>query len=225
MLPACTPPSTWMRADEPALVDRSAQPPDLVEGRGQEALPREAGVDAHDQHVVELGQDLLEQPDRGRRVERHAGPDAPAAQVRDSPLQVRHGLDVHADGGGARVDEGVEVAIGGLDHQVDVDRERRRAPDGFDDDGTERDVRHEAPVHHVDVHEPGTAALDGLHGVGEMGEVGGEHRGSEDHEASRLTSRTSGVRALDAVAGRQASGAARCRAPRRGSCGSARRRP
>ena len=82
---------------EAAGADALAQPPELVERRRQQLLVGEAGVHGHHQHVVELGQDLLERRDRRRGVERHAGRDAALAQVRDRTLQVRHGLDVHAD--------------------------------------------------------------------------------------------------------------------------------
>ena len=71
MLPASTPPSTSIRVARPRAVDWRAQPADLVEARGEEALPAEAGVDGHDEHVVQLGQDLLEGGERRGGVQGH----------------------------------------------------------------------------------------------------------------------------------------------------------
>ncbi len=183
------------RDREPPRPDRLAEPPDLVEARGEERLPGEAGVDRHHEHEVDLGQDLLERADGGRGVEHHPGPHAALAEVVDGALQVGERLDVHADRGGARVGEGVEVPLGALDHEVHVDGQPGGAPAGLDHHRAEADVRDEPAVHHVDVDDPGPAPLDGGDLVGQVAEVGGEDRGGEDHEAARLTSRATDARA------------------------------
>ena len=191
---------------KPARPDPLPEPPDLVEVAGQELLAREAGVHGHHEHEVEpragspraraIGVD---------RVEGDAGRDAALAQVGDRALQVGERLDVDADRGGAGVDEGVEVALGVLDHQV-----RRRSAGAVarrqasTTTGPEADVRHEAAVHHVDVDEPGAAALDGRDLVGEVAEVG--RRGSRERGSrGRLADVEAERRArADAVAGGRA---------------------
>src|SRR5207247_706160 len=61
--------------------------------------------------------------------------------------------------------------------------------DRGDDDGTDRDVGHEAAVHHVHVELVGAAGLDPRDVVAEGGEVGGEDRGGDlDHGAVILRS-------------------------------------
>ena len=61
---------------------------------------------------------------------------------------------------GARIDEIFDIALGLLDHQVDVEWKLRCAPHRLRDDRTDGDVGHEVTVHHVDVHPVGAAHLD-----------------------------------------------------------------
>ena len=52
------------------------------------------------------------------------------------------------------------------------------------------------PVHHVDVDHAGPATLDRAELLAQAGEVSGQDRGREDHEAGLLTSRLSAAREL-----------------------------
>jgi hypothetical protein len=78
---------------------------------------------------------------------------------------MRQHLDVHRDHRGARVREGVEVAIRIRDHQVHVERHRRDPLDGCDDGRADRDVRHEVAVHDIHVDQIRAASLDRGDGV------------------------------------------------------------
>ena len=76
-------------------------------------------------------------------------------------------------------DEGLEVGVGGGDHQVDVERGARAGAERGDHVGAEGDVGHEVAVHHVDLHPVGAGGLDGGDLLAEAGEVGREDRGDD----------------------------------------------
>ena len=83
--------------------------------------------------------------------------------------------------------ERVDVAIGLADHQVDVERHRDDALERGDDRRSDRDVRDEMTVHHVDVDQIGAAAFDGGNRLAERRKVGRQNR-RRDEDAHRLTS-------------------------------------
>jgi len=105
-------------------------------------------------------------------------------------MQVRHGFHMDRDHVRARFHERRDVAVRFLDHQVHIERPGRDVPDRPDDRRPDRDVRHEVPVHHVDVNEIRAAAFDGRNVAAEGREVGGEDGGSDlnSSKGHRLTS-------------------------------------
>ena len=94
-------------------------------------------------------------------------------------MQMRQHLDVDRHHVGAGVDERLEVAIGLHDHQVHVERQRRGLAERFHHRHANGDVRHEVPVHHVDVNLIGAATRRGRDFGAEVREVRGENRGRE----------------------------------------------
>ena len=88
---------------------------------------------------------------------------------------------------GAGPGERFDVAIGVADHQVHVERHLGDALERRDDRRADGDVRHEVPVHDVDVDQVGAAALDGGDRVAERREIRGQNR-RRDEDAHRLTS-------------------------------------
>ncbi len=181
---------------EAAVLDLLAQPAHLVEAAGQELLAAEPRVDRHHQHVVELGQDLLERGQRRRGVDGHAGLDPAVLQVGHRPLEVGQRLRVQADPRRPGVDECVEVAVRVLDHQVHVQGQRGGAPDRFHHRRTQGDVGDEVPVHHVDVDRARAAALGGGDVLAEPREVRGQDRRRQDHCAALLTSSATAARGV-----------------------------
>ena len=174
---------------EAAVLDDAAQAADLVEGSRDELLPAEAGVHGHHEHVVELGQDLVERRQGRGGVEGHPRPNAPLAQERDLALQVRHRFLVQRDPGRPRVHEGLQVPVRVLDHQVNVEGKRRGLVEGRHDGRAERDVGDEMTVHDVDVHERRPTAGGARDLFREAREVGRKDRRGEDHGPLWLTSR------------------------------------
>jgi len=68
------------------------------------------------------------------------------------------------------------VPLGLDNHQVHVDGKLGGLSDSLDNDGTERDVGYEAPIHDVDVNPIGACGGDGANFFVETAEVGGENR-------------------------------------------------
>ena len=102
-------------------------------------------------------------------------------------MEMWHRFHVHRDHVGTSLHEVRDVAIGCLNHQVDVERFGGHALDGAHDDRADRDVGDKMAVHDVDVNEIGAAAFNQRDVMPERGEVGGENRrGDLNHY--RLTS-------------------------------------
>ncbi len=81
---------------------------------------------------------------------------------------------------GARLDEARRVALGVGKHKMYVEHLGRCPAYGLHDRESERYVRYEHAVHHVDVYPLGRAAVDHLDIVSELSEVGRQNRRSYD---------------------------------------------
>ncbi len=108
-----------------------------------------------------------------------------AATVPDRIQRVQHvrrGLGVDRDAGRARLDEVGDLALGSLDHEVDVqvDRVADVSAQRGHDDRADRDRRHEVPVHDVDV-DDGRARRDDLVDLSaQTGEISRQDRRRDD---------------------------------------------
>jgi hypothetical protein len=102
------------------LADQGLDLAHLGKGRRDEGLAAEARVDRHDQDEVEVVQDPFDGLERRRGVQRHPGLGAGLPDLVEGAVQVRAGLGV---------DEGLDIALGLDDHQVDVERQARALPD------------------------------------------------------------------------------------------------
>src|SRR5690606_35208853 len=160
-----------------AAVDQFPDRFDLPEALRQEHLPGEAGIDGHDQDQVYLGDEFLERMNRRGRVDGHTRAGAALADAPDGAVQVRRGFNVYGHDRRTGIDELVDIAVGFGNHQVHVERNRRRATERADDGRAERDVRDEVAVHHVDVEQLDAGLLHARDFFAQTGEVGGEQRG------------------------------------------------
>ncbi len=161
----------------PVLADL-AQRPDLGQDFRQEALPPEAGVDRHDEDDVDEVEHVLDEGERAGRVERHTRGLAEFADAAQHAMQVDcgRGFGLDHDVVGARLDEVVDQPFGLDDHQMHVEGQGGGAPHRLDDQRAHGDVRHEPPVHHIDMNPVGAARLHRLDLIGEIAEVGREDR-------------------------------------------------
>src|ERR1051326_1667745 len=147
----------------------------LRHNRFYELLRGEAGVHGHHQNVV------AKLDRRRQRLGRRGGVDGDArlrsavADALQSALQMTLGFDVNRDHVRAGVEERADVELRLLDHQMTVERQRRRLADGLHDHRSDRQVRHEVAVHHIEVQEVG-AGFDVTNLVAELREVSGKNR-------------------------------------------------
>jgi hypothetical protein len=75
---------------------------------------------------------------------------------------------------GAGLGEVGEIALRLDYHQVHIERLLRRASRRFDNHRTDRDIRHEAPVHYVDMDPVGACLIDGTNFFAEPSKIRGQ---------------------------------------------------
>ena len=147
---------------------------DAVDGARQELLAAKAGIHAHDEDVVDHGEDFDEVLDGGGRVEDDGRLHAVVGDQLQGAVQVTADLDVDADHVGAGGGEVGDELVGVLDHEVAVEWELRDGADGLDDGWAEGDVGDEVAVHDVDVDDGAACGCGEGDLIGEVSEVGGE---------------------------------------------------
>src|SRR5258706_10913133 len=101
-------------------------------------------------------------------------------------------LGVNRDPVRSGLRERLDIGIGGRDHQLTVEHLAGAGPDALDHPRPKADVRHEVPVHDIDMHPVAAALVDRPHLLAEAGEVGGEDRRRDKdglcHASSRCVS-------------------------------------
>src|SRR5262249_59021975 len=75
----------------------------------------------------------------------------------------------------------------GGDHQVHVEHLFGVRAQRLHHVGTDGDIGHEVPVHHVDMHPVGAGGVERAHLLAELGEVGGQDRRGDDERMAHLT--------------------------------------
>ena len=136
---AVMPPSTCSQTSSPASARRRRRARASAWSR-HERLAAEAGLDGHDEHLVELGQQV-EVPSAGVPGFRAMpGARADVAQSPGERDRVVRGLGVERDRR-ARLGVARRPAIGVLDHEVHVERDRRDLLQPLDHRQAEREVR------------------------------------------------------------------------------------
>jgi len=168
---------------EPGLLDRLADASDLREHLGTEGLTAEPRKNGHAQHQVDLGQVGLDGLEGRVGIGRQSDPEPEASHLGDQRRRATY-LDV--DGAPVRpgVAEGGQVPPGVTEHQVRVEEQCRVATEGGHHRGTDGQVGHEVPVHHIDV-EPLARRCHGGGGGGQVAKVGREDRRSHVRHGRR----------------------------------------
>src|SRR5689334_24103575 len=162
-----------------AAVEQGTDSPDLVGGGREVRLSAVAGIDRHHQHEVEIRHDLLDEADGAGRVEREPRPHPALAHRRELALDVDGRLGMEGEHRSPLVGVLGDVVLGVLHHEMDVDRSLGDAPERPDHRRAEREVGHEMPVHHVDVHPLCAAGHGLLHLLPEPAQVGAQHAGGD----------------------------------------------
>ena len=117
---------------------------------------------------------------RRARIERDAGLLAERLDRLQRAMQMRAGLRMHRDVIAAGFRERLEIGIAGRDHQMRVEDLLRVRPQRLDDVGTVGDVRHEMPVHHVEMDPVGAGRVDRADLVAEFRKVRRQDRRRDD---------------------------------------------
>ena len=162
-----------------ARVEIAAAVRDLPEHIGDKWLSRKARIHRHEQYTVRLVQNVVQCGQRRRRIERGYGMRAESTDPAERTVQM---------GGGFRMDrhifarlnvEPVELALRLRDHQMDVERNIGQRAQSAAKVRTEREIRHKAPVHNVDVERMDPAVREYGKHRGQMRDPGTHHRGRE----------------------------------------------
>ena len=132
-------------------------------------------------------EDVFDELDRARRVEHRARLPAEVADLREHAVKMdrRGRLRLDEEMVGAGASEFLEIALRLDDHQMHIERLLRGAPHRLDDDRPEGDVRHEAPVHDIDMDPVRAGLVDGKDFLAEPLEIGGEDRRGDDDRTHR----------------------------------------
>ncbi len=86
-----------------------------------------------------------------RRIEHHSSLLAERADRLQRAMQMRPRLDMDRNEIGAGLGEILEEGIARRDHQMHVEEGLRVRPERLHHARADRDVRHEMPVHHIDM--------------------------------------------------------------------------
>jgi hypothetical protein len=94
-------------------------------------------------------------------------------------MDVGSGFDMGGQHIGAGCRIGVDIGIDGRNHQMHIHHRFHMGPERLDRRRTKGEVRHEMPVHHIDMHPIGALILDGADLAAEIGEIRRQDRGSD----------------------------------------------
>src|SRR5690606_23542990 len=160
----------------PAGVNQRSRLAQLVQGGGDELLPAEAGVDAHQQDHVDLVHHVPEHIQRGRRIEYQPGFGAAIADQLQGSVDMVAGFRVEGDVTGPRLQKVADDAIHRPHHQMYVDWRRHAVfAQGTADHGTYGEVGHVMVVHYIEVDNVSTRRQHPIHIFPEAGEIGGQN--------------------------------------------------
>src|SRR5208337_3639387 len=159
---------------------------DLFEREGDKLLPGKAGIDAHDEHVMDHGEDVHNEVDARGGVENHAGLHAVVKNHLERAVQVRAGLVVDTEPVGSRFGKGGDEFVGVIDHQVAVEGQAGGLAQAGNHGRAEGQVGDEVAVHDIDVDGRAAAALGCGDLIGQAGKIRGEDGGQQLNHGIRV---------------------------------------
>lgn len=124
---------------------------DLGDAVRDEGLSAESGVDGHDENEIRPIEERYEPLDGGLGVDGDPDLQSLLFYPLHRGMDVPFGFAMDGDGVASRVDEGVDVSDGVVDHQVRIEESVRVSSDGLDHRRSERYVGDEPPVHNIEV--------------------------------------------------------------------------
>ena len=159
--------------------------------RRDEGLAAKTGVNAHDEDVVKVIQDVAQSLNGSSRIKDDTGFSAFVPYESQSSLKVSGRFQVHADHVRPCVNKRFDKLVRVLDHEVSVKGQFGAAADLRHNRGPEGDVGDEMPIHDVEVDNIRPAPVNPGDLLAQTAEVGGEKGGGylntvriESHESS-----------------------------------------
>lgn len=151
--------------------DEVARLAHLVERVDDKGLPAKTRVDGHDEHHVDVTDDVGQLRHGCGGVEGNATTHTRLVYLVDGAVEVGAGFVVDGHHIGTQVGNLTDVAFGAFNHQVDVEGLAASTGHGLQNRESKGDVRHKGAVHHIEVEPVGTGGIDHLHLVGKVEEV------------------------------------------------------
>lgn len=164
-----------------AVFDKTTQTGNLVESARNEALPAKTGVDAHQQHHVDVGDDVFEQTDGCRGTQRDGRAHTCGAYGLDSAVEMAHSLHMHVHERGAAPGHTVYPYFGLLDHKMHIERLAGHLGHGFYHRKSKRDIGYETAVHNIKMQPIGLRIIDHIDSLLKMQKVSCQQRGRYYH--------------------------------------------
>lgn len=158
---------------ETPRVAKLSQSADLRQHLWQEFLAAKSGIDGHYKDDIAEVEDVFDQLRRACRIKHHARLLAEVVDSRKDTVKMirRAWLGLDEEMISTRFGEVGKIALRLDDHQVNIDRLVRAAPYRFDDYRPDRDVRHEATIHHINMDPIRTRRIDGVNLLVETSKV------------------------------------------------------
>jgi hypothetical protein len=155
---------------------------DFVGAGGNISLTAKAGVDAHHQNLVNIGQNFFKGGCRGGGIKSDTSLYACFFNHLDGAVQVGAGFDMDGDEVGTGLGKGGNVFFWFDNHQVGVEKEAKfigEGAEGLEDGDADGDVGDKAAIHHVYMNVGESGLGDGADLCAELGEIAGEDGGLE----------------------------------------------
>ena len=156
------------------LFDKLPKPLHFFDGVLDELLSAKPRVDTHQQHEFHIADNVLEHTDRRRRVQRDACFHTSIVYLLYGAVQMCTGLIVHVHHHRAQSSRLLNVLFGMNNHEVHVERFLTKTCHSLEHRKAERDVRHEHPVHYVQMKPVGLAPVNHLNVVMQVQEIGSQ---------------------------------------------------
>ena len=135
-------------------------------------MAAESGIDGHQQHHVDLVNDVLQPVEWRGRIEDQSGLAALLPNQAKRSVRMPARLGVERDVAGAGLCEVRNNAIDWLNHEVNIDRRFDAVvPQGVTNQRSNRQVRHEMIIHHVEMHDVGASIQYGVDVIAQAGEI------------------------------------------------------
>ena len=159
------------------LLNELTQLTNLVERVGDELLSPETGIDGHEQHHIDLRDDVGQSGDRRGGAERDGGMETSLANLLKDTVVMGERLEMDIHVIGSQVGDLPDELLRLDNHEMDVEGLLTQAGDMAQDRKTKGDVGDEDTVHDIEMEIVGTALIEPLHLAFEIAKIGSQQRG------------------------------------------------